>query len=256
MKTTTLLILVLFLGLHVLAQKKATDRELANLRGNVKYLSNEYPNKNKTKGSARTIRSEYFYERDGRLAEILYAAQNSKQIYSLVDGFKTFKEYKIKEVSEVKTIVGTTALEKEKPIEEPEKLTAPDKRFDYKYLYEYDSQGRVVTEREFGNNNKLYELIKYEYDGEGRVRVENVNDTVALTKFEYKYDRDGNLVETVEDRNIKGPGFDSKSRTVYSDYKFDAQNNWIERKDTEYSVGYDGKPTITETFHFRTIKYH
>jgi hypothetical protein len=252
MKTTLTLLLVLFIGLNGIAQKKATDRELDGLEGEVKYLSNEYSEKN---GAKRT-ESEYFYDKDGKLTEILYTASNFKYVYSVIDGFKTFKNVKIKKVNEPENVLRTAPIEEPKPIEKPEKLTAPDERFDFKYVYEYDSLNRIATERHFLNNNKLFRLTKYEYDDKERVRIEKVNDSVALTKFEYKYDKDGNLIKKLEDRDIKGAGFDSKNRTVYSDYKFDIQKNWTQRKSTRYYVTYGGKPEVMENYHYRTIKYY
>jgi hypothetical protein len=251
----------LALGLTVPAQKKASDREFEGLKGAVKSVLTEYVTVLDSSGAApdkkRVKYMEQSFDKDGRLLQILYPDYNHKVVYSVVDGFKTFISSEIKKEPDKPKIglrLGAPLVEPS-PIEEPEKLFPPDERYEQKYVYEYDAQGRVKTEREYLNNGKLNELRTFKYDDKNRVVEENVNDTVALSKFIYKYDARGNLAETLTDRDIKGPGTDSKSRTVYSDYKIDAQGNWTQRKST-WHFEVNGQPKVSAMMYYRTIIYY
>lgn len=260
MKTTLLIFLILTFFLAVPAQKKATDKEFEGLKGAVKSVLTEYMEVINPRGLApdkkRVKSSEYFFDKGGRLTQILYPDSNGKLIFSVIDGFKTFKSSLIKIETKPKTTfnVGRSLIE-ERPIEEPENLVPPDERFDFKYTYEFDSQGRVRIERQYENNGRLFRKKEFKYDDKGRVIEENVNDTVALSKFIYKYDAKGNLIETFQDRDIKGPGTDSETRTVYSDYKVDSQGNWTQRKSTSY-FEVNGEPKVSATMYYRTIIYY
>lgn len=253
MKTTLLTFLIFTFCAVVPAQKKMTDREFEGFKGEVKSVTNEFlklddPGNNNT----RKIESQVFFHKDGRYDHILYPSNNYKVVFQEIDGFKTFKSMEIKKEKNPPRVTGES---KREPIEKPEKIVPPDERFDQKYVYEYDSQGRFITEREYLNNGKLSKLTKIKYDDQGRIIEENVNDTIAISKFVYKYDEKGNLVEELENRDIKGAGTDSTSRTVYSGYKLDAKGNWIERK-REYLSETGETSWKTEYLEYRTIVYY
>ena len=249
---------MLTLFLAVPAQKKMTDSEFEGYKGAVKSVLTEYIKIEKSKGSTadkkRKTESQYFFDKDGRLAQVLYPATNYKVVFKIIDGYKTFKSMKIKNMKPG-NFLGSVQSRDEKPIEGPDKIVSPDNRFDEKYLYEYDSQGRIKTERKYLDNGKLITLKTFKYDEKGRVIEENENAMGAITKFNYKYNEEGNLIEMLSNRNIKGAGTDSTGRTVYSEYKVDAQGNWTQRKES-YFVEVDGKERVNELIYFRTIVYY
>lgn len=257
MKTILLTILIFTLFFDVSAQKKASDKEFEGLKGAVKSVLIEYMTVQDSGGSAPDTKrikwGEDFFDKDGRHTQTVYS--DSKLIYSEIDGFKTFKSYELKKDTNQGIFLRAAPLDKPKPIEEPEKIVPPDIRFDFKYTYEYNSQGRVKIERQYGNNGRLFHKIEFIYDANGLLIEENVNDTVAISKFKYKYDEKGNLIEKLEDRDIKGAGTDRNTRTVYSDYKFDAQGNWTQRKQTWY-FEVNEKPLVSATMYYRTIVYY
>lgn len=257
MKQKFLIIFMLLFCLSVSAQKKPTDREIEGLKGNVKTAFEDY---NITKVSSgpteinkRVKWQEYYFDKDGMLTLLVYPSHNFKYIYSIIDGFKTFKDIKIKEETADKmTFTRVLDEEEEKPIEEPEKLVEPDERFTMKYTYEYDAQGKITTERHYGNNGELWRLTKYKYDEKGRVIEEIKKEKGSTTKYIYKYDEKGNLIENSEEYN-RTNGYVSKAKTVYSDYKLDANGNWVARKEI-YSSKSSSK-TYSDSFDKTTISY-
>ncbi|MEO6049796.1 MAG: hypothetical protein ABIP78_00490 [Pyrinomonadaceae bacterium] len=88
-----------------------------------------------------------FFDKGGNLTEIVYPT--SKIIYKNVDGFRTFRtiDLDLRPPSKDRD----TVFADEQPIEKPEKLIEPDPRFDFKYLYEYDKDGLITTERQYVN---------------------------------------------------------------------------------------------------------
>jgi hypothetical protein len=250
-------------SLPLFSQTKMTDRDLMKLKGPVKTLQEDFEGPRGSNANAsemvRQIFGITFFDEGGMITEIQYPSSKRKLVFALVDGFKTFRTIE----PEVPVASGgrVTFYENE-PIEKPERLTEPDARFDHKYVYEYDKAGRIVTERQYLNNGKMFSLRKFEYDREGRLSAEVENTTVAINRYRYKFDDNGVHVETNRDRDIKRAGVDSKQRKIYSDYKFDSHGNWVERKvNTFYSD--KGNPTFKvppskweiETYEYRTLSY-
>lgn len=234
------LFIVLFLGFsHVaLSQANVSDTKLKGLRGQVKSLVSysqpisgyaEWVLKNKTK-----TQNHYYFDREGNLTEMVSESSESKYIYSIIDGFKTFKTIELKG-PENDGPRFTAVDSEEKPIEPNEKLTEPDKRFDFKYVYETDKNGRVISERQYQNNGKLFRKRAYEYNKDGILTNESEEDSVAVMTYSYTHDVKGNVIKVNKTRDLKVPGTDSKDRITYTDLKFDSIGNWTERKVTIYS---------------------
>lgn len=258
MKKLFLIFVAMTFCLTVSAQKKVTDREMEGLKGSVKSVFDDYMMTYVSSGPSevnkRVKSKEYYFDKDGNLTQILYPSDNYKIIYSIIDGFKTFKNLPIKVDNNPKDKMMTRGIVEENPLEKNEKIVPADDRFDFKYVYEYDANGRVAKEKHYGNNGKLWRITIYKYDDKGQNIQENVEDTVAITKYTHKYDEKGNLIETLQERDVKN-GFDSKIKTVYSDYKFDAKGNWIERKSNYRNEARD-EIYSTITIYYRKIAYY
>ena len=213
MKTITATIIILALFLTVSAQKKMTDREFEGFKGNVKSVSIETmpmsdsgnpKNKNK-----RVVWEKWSYDKDGRKTEEYNPQGKSKVTFTVKDGFKISKLM----------------------LEEGENSETLNRKF----VYEYDSKGRVKTAKEYLQNGNLVSDKSLKYDENGRVKEETVTDPVSSTKVVYKYNQKGNLIEMLEEKTSKlGVGTKSKTKIVYSDYKVDAHGNWTQRKTTLY----------------------
>ncbi|MBX3266083.1 MAG: hypothetical protein KF831_05190 [Acidobacteria bacterium] len=206
------------------------------------------------------------FNNDGELTEKIYVGgSNSRVVFTKVDGFKTFKSFELETPkNETPRVTGSwVSPGKEEPIEPGEKLTAPDERFDYKYVYESSENGRVITEREYGKTGKLFRKRLLKYDKAGRLTYETEEDTVARMTYSYKHDENGNVIEVSKTRDIKLAGSDSKERITYTEMKFDSTGNWTERKVTRYTES-EGIPEyriaatkyILVNFETRTITYY
>lgn len=171
----------------------------------------------------------------GNLTEALFeGAVSSKSVYSLVDGFKTFKIIEL-EAPDTKrprfTVRGSIEREQVEPGIRP---TDPDQRFDFKYVYEITPGGALVIERQYTNTGEVFKKRTFKYEKTGVLIYEKQEDSVAVMTFVFKYDDKGNVVEVMETRDIRGPGSDSKERITFTEIKFDAVGNWTQRKSTRH----------------------
>lgn len=269
MKYFFLSIALLFALSHCLvAQTNVSDTKLMQLRGKVKSMvstSKAISGYAKWVLNDKTVhRTTHVFNREGRLTETVYVGgSNSKLVYSEIDGYKTFKSIELEEPKNEGPRFTALATEKEEPIEPNEKLTAPDKRFDFRYVYETDRDGQITSERQYTNTGKLFRKRTFEYAPAGNLLKEREEDSSAVMTYKYKYDDVGTLVEVAKTRDIKGAGSDSKEKIVYSDFKFDAAGNWTERKSTNYSksdpIPQYNIPARTDTLvgvEYRTFTYY
>ena len=262
--------LVIAFSIPTVAQTQVSDVKLQGLKGPVKSVVStskaisgyaEWVLKDETKYQTTSL-----FNREGELTEkINVGGSNSRVVFTKVDGFKTFKSFR----SETSTgatprVTGTWGSPgKEEPIEPGEKLTPPDERFDYKYVYEISDNGRVITERQYGNTGKLFRKRLLKFDEAGRLVNETEEDTGARMTYSYKHDENGNVIEVFKTRDIKLAGSDSKERITYTEMKFDSTGNWTERKVTRYTES-EGIPEYRipaskytlVNFETRTITYY
>lgn len=225
----------------MVGQATVSDAKLERLKGQVKSIVStskaisgyaDWVLSDKTKYQTTSL-----YNKEGELIEKIHeGGSNRKYVYSKVDGYKTFKSVELKapEKNPPHVTGRWGSVEKEEPIEPNEKLTEPDKRFDFKYIYEINSSGRVIAERQYGNDGKLFRKRTFDYNKAGILVKETEEDTVARMTYSFTYDANGNVVEVMKTRDIKGAGTDSKERITYTEFRFDSEGNWIERKVTSY----------------------
>ena len=234
------IVLLLSFCYTAVAQANVSDVKLEGLKGRVRSVVST---SKAVSGYAEWVlekttrdQSTDLFNREGELAESIYEGSiTTRSVYSKIDGYKTLKTIESKARKDDGnrfTVMGSR--EKEEPIEPNEKLTEPDKRFDYKYVYETDKGGRVASERQYGNNGKLRRKRTFEYDKAGVLIKETEEDTIARMTHSFKYDDRGNVIEVNKTRDIKGAGSDSKERITYTEFKFDPVGNWTERKTTSY----------------------
>jgi hypothetical protein len=270
MKYFFLSIALLFaLSYSLPAQANISDAKLMQLRGKVKSMVSR---SKAISGYAESVLSDKtvyqttsVFDRDGRLTETInIGGSNSKHVYSEIDGYKTFKLIDLEKPKNEGTRFTATATEEDdEPIEANEKRTAPDKRFDFRFVYETDRDGRITSERLYTNTGKLSRKITFDYGPSGSLIKEREEDSIAVMTYKYKYDDVQTLVEVAKTRDIKGAGSDSKEKIVYSDFRFDAAGNWTERKSTNYSksdpIPQYSIPARTHTLvdiEYRTFTYY
>jgi len=226
----------LFLAHAAISQTSVSDTKLLGLKGQVKSMVEygeavsgyaEWVLKEKTRHKDHS-----FFDKDGNLTETINEQIQTKYLYSKVDGFKTFRTVKLGEPKD--SGLRVAPIVEPKPIEPNEKLTEPDKRFEYRYVYEAAKSGTILIEREFDNRGKLWRKRTYEYNKEGVLTKKIQEDTGRVTTSVFTYDGKGNVVEIHESDKLKVPGSDSEERITYTDVKYDSVGNWTERKATRY----------------------
>lgn len=267
-RSTLFAILLLSFSIPTVAQTQVSDLKLQGLKGPVKSVVtiwkriggySEADLKDKTK-----YQTTHLFNKDGQLTEYdSVGLVKAHFVYSEVDGYKTFKSIQSNPPGTYPNIVAGTVLPSKEPLEPGEKLTTPDERFDYRYVYETSDNGRVITERQYGKTGKLFGIRVLTYDDVNRLTHETEEDPVNNITFSYNYDEKGNVIEVLKTRDIKFQGRDSSEQITYTEMKFDQMGNWTERKVTRY-VETEGRPQYNiparkdtfVNFETRTITYY
>lgn len=106
-----------------------------------------------------------------------------------------------------------------------------NERGDVIYNIEYDATGRQISTWEYEyyyQNNE----VKMKYNGkdeEEELGVENYISTENYYRYDYKYDKEGNIIEETE--YLLG----DKDPRIIIEYKYDKKNNTIIKKSEKYS---------------------
>jgi hypothetical protein len=244
-------IIISLLFLSVNAQKKLTDREFDGFKGKVKSVATSYSSfENKDGKSVEKpsgVKYEEHYDENGNTSMTLNYVVGDKNIYSFIDGEKTFKTVKNEGVGG-SGISGTSSLDsKPKP---------RDERYSIKFKYKYDDKNQVTEEILYSNDGELISRAVYKYDEKGRVKetekYNTYNSDKVTSRTTLNYDNENNLSERLFILLINNG---SQTLGVYSNYKFDAQGNWTERTITENYRG-NSKNSISKTIEHRTITYY
>lgn len=251
MKNIFVIAAVLFLSASAFAQTKMTDRAFAGLKGKVKSVIKSYSNfeekDGKTVETARLKLEENYYDESGNLIKTFDNISTELNTYKFIDGAKTAKTTELE--SQLQGIrVGSTFNQL------PEtKLTTPDTRYTNKFIYEYDKKNRITKETVYLNNNKILRISTFEYDDNGNL----VKDTFLNVRYAYtethKFDNRG--IEVGSIRNANAAGEKRVSNTDYSNYKFDAQGNWIKRTSIYQSKDGNSESVVKQSF-YREIMYY
>jgi hypothetical protein len=221
MKHTLLIILIVILSANIFAQKKMTDREFANLKGQVKSVLNESveldtPDEKVGPDSPRQDISKELYDEAGNITQIIYTEGVSEDKFSIVNGVKTQKSLSAATI--------------------------------YLYKYAYDAKGRIIEEEKYDKSGVLFFKSVYKYSEKGQRNEEILYAKNKMTGDNfYTYNAQGNLTD------IKYQIL--KTTHKFKDYKLDPQGNWIERTQTTIS-SLDGKQYIETKILYRTIQYY
>ncbi|HEY2847857.1 MAG TPA: hypothetical protein VGI80_08565 [Pyrinomonadaceae bacterium] len=127
-----------------------------------------------------------------------------------------------------------------------------DPRYTVKYIYRY--YGTIIRVKEFENDGNLSKTREYQFDDNNNKLNEIAFNRNGEKSWEsiYKLDSKGYAAEETT-------SFYGSSRSIslhrYSEYKFDKQGNWIERKETLFKDK-DGKKIDGIVIQYRDIKYY
>jgi uncharacterized protein YjhX (UPF0386 family) len=245
---STFIILLLFIS--ITAQKKITDREFDGFKGKVESVITSYSYFQNIDGKETEKQSgakfEIHYDQNGNITQTLNYVVGDKNIYSVIEGNKTFKTNKIEGVGGYGISSNSNGINKQKP---------RDERYSIKFEYKYDEKDRVAEESLYSNNGSLISKTIYKYDKQGRIEeVERYNSEKIASKQSFKIDNKNVVIEELlVFPNVKGE--DGITKKTYSDYKFDAQGNWTERTQTA-NYKRNGKTSIVKTIDHQKINYY
>jgi hypothetical protein len=245
------------LSLTAFSQKKQTDLEFQRLKGKVKSVQDSRMHLGTKEEPEKSPKRQYYdiesYGLDGNITEEL-TDREVKYVYQFVDGFLSMKEIVI---DEKKARMGfrTRAIGNAEDMEKPVKTIKPDERFLTRFDDEYDDSGRRILRRIFFSDGKMDSITRYSYNSAGLLEQEVYNTYGKKWTYFYSYDTKGNLIENKMQRSNVTDVVDMINRTEFSNYKFDAKGNWIERR-YKYHSEYDGSSTTSEGIDYRDIKYY
>jgi len=230
--------------------KPRSDAQDENLRGKVKSVI-EY---SQEPGGARVIDHEKYFDEDGYLIrEIEYdeAYPSSVTVWGFVDGVRVSKTNEIEYAKGEKPPPRGQEL-LEMPIPDPMYANVPsDPRFDSRYTYKYDDQGRQIELRNFQSNGQPGTVHVFLYSGNARDQRDYESDGTELSHTQYMLDTNGN---TVEERMF-GSSESDIVPDLYS-HQLDSQGNWIVEKVSEKST-VRGKSILKPRWTtYRTITYY
>jgi hypothetical protein len=220
-----------------------SDVETANLKGKVKTVIEE--SEDLTGDSfqqGRLFSAEYFYNASGfQTKEISYDSRGNPfqiAVYGFINKALICKFGSIRY-----------------PYNPPAPLSAKpaDRRYDLKFNYIFDEQGRVKEAKYYRNNEELSSRTLTIYE-ENKVETQNFNAQGELVSKTFQtFDEKGNLIESVF-QALKPKVLEYK--TVYKYESFDEKGNWTKRILSEWRTK-DGQSFYEPIkFHYRTFVYY
>ncbi len=239
------------------SQEKQTDLQFLGIKGKVKSVQESSLslvfNGKPIQSPKRSFGNLRSYDVAGNVMEEVDDLLGIKLVYQIVDGFISKKEVVIDE-KKASNVMKGILVGKPESMENPPKTIKPDDRFSSRYDDEYDELGRRKLRRVFFSDGSMNSITHYSYDSTGAREKEVYNSFGNKWTSVYSLDRSGNpKSESMKRSNVKDV-VDMIERTEYSDYKFDSNGNWIQRKYKSYRE-YDGKTSVSEGIFYRDIKY-
>ena len=255
------LLICLLLVVSAFAQGKS-DRELNRLVGAVRSVSAETKVVSKVGNDGRRFGNSISrYDSSGSLVEEVSSFSGSDGIVTRTQS--TYARDEIGNRIETYKVSYTTASGKPpvyrgKPTDPPPPWAMPMEPQILSEAFKYDTAGNrreILYYAGRGNDKTLLRRETYAHDLKGNV--------IELRFYALTNDLDGRLViENDANGNlIKSEHYDDKGqirdKSVYSNYKFDPQRNWIERTISSELFKEDGK-TASQTIAIekRTFTYY
>lgn len=237
-KIIFLTFLVLIFSLACLGQKM-TDRELDGFKGKVKFVegwSEETGLSKKTVKDKPEISDDVVYDEAGNEVKYTFYYMGERTTYFVLEGDKVSKSERF-QASAVEGLKMATALG-------PRKSKPADDRYETKFKYDYDKNGRIIVERRYSNDGSLKRRISYSYGRDNWPLSETSYIDGPHYKKTFKYDGSGNLAEEISINYDQNGNEASLLSYKYTDYKLDKTGNWIERKETISHPGEKEPPRI------------
>ena len=241
-------------ALPQLPKVKETRSDLfhQNLKGKVKTVAT-YNIDHDRRQTEKYIVSEEFYNQDGDRVRGVYYNDNSQPRNVAVYGF--IDNMRVARWGDVKDDKGQLPSDRSVQIpvsdkEEPARKS--DTRFDTRYVFKYDSAGRLAEEVHLSNTGELLTRSVYKYETPTRRLIrEFAGGTEELARMTEILDDAGNVIELwLYDEDKKVQDVQVMKR------EFDPQGNWtVEKVFVKETV--NGKTNLKPlATNYRTITYY
>jgi hypothetical protein len=223
-----------------------------NLKGKVKAVAT-YNIDHERRQTEKYIVSEEFYNEDGDRVRGVYYNDNSQPRNVAVYGF--IDNMRVARWGDVKDDKGQLPSDRSVQIpvsdkEEPARKS--DTRFDTRYVFKYDSAGRLAEEVHLSNTGELLTRSVYKYETPTRRLIrEFAGGTEELARMTEILDDAGNVIERWlydEDKKVQDVQVMKRG--------FDPQGNWtVEKVFVKETV--NGKTNLKPlATNYRTITYY
>lgn len=231
--------------------KLKTDAQDKNLKGKVKSVIEETQDSSSKK---RELDSEEYYNEFGNLTkEISYSEgyPNNITVYGYIDGRRVLNSNYIDFDDDQRPPSNTMSItvSAENNIKNPN--LPRDARYSVSSTYKYNEKGQLIEEAILQNNGELWSRTVFNYKGNEREELNYDANGSEMSQTIEILDKNGDVIE----RNlmdIKGKISDK----IISTYEYDAQGNWIVKKDVE-KVLVKGKTVLKPLWtSYRTITYY
>ena len=222
-----------------------------NLKGKVKSVA-LYNIDHERRQTDKFIVSEEFYNEEGDRVRGVYYNDNSRPrsvaVYGYVNGVRVARWGSVKDQN------GQLPSDRsvQVPVSDQQPTRKSDKRYDTKYIYKYDSSGRLAEEVHVSNAGELQTRTVYKYESPTRRLIQEFADgKEELARTTETLDDAGNVVELWlydEDKKVQD--------IQVIKHEFDSQGNWIVEK-VFIKETVDGKTDLKPlATNFRTITYY
>lgn len=208
------------------AQKQQLDREVKNLKGNVKSVESASSPIDKSSGRAEARRV-----RTGREE---FDPAGNLTVETQYDQF-----------GEVLVVVTHSFLDGERVVKE-ELKGGRGSGYAVKLKYKYDSDGKRIESTHVLSDGSTPTRLVYNFNGNEREELQYSAGGSLAYKYVHKLDDKGNEVETVTTRYV-GVRDPVNVTTTYKYVEFDSHGNWTRRQESR-----EGNSWMI----YRTITYH
>lgn len=252
-KTTSILALILFSGLLVNVHgqtQREVDRKHLGLRGNVKSVFQEAIEFDLVDGrwveKPRVTVERTIFDATGNHARVEYYDDDGKlsttYLYSFVGKVQ---------VARVTDAPDSTALIRVEPLPKGRRI---DSRYTYKFIHQYDPQGRRTQTAVYLSSGRLWLRHSFKFGPNRKTRLSYL-DGKLNQKLEFNLDERGNELSVIEQA-----AYVVADKTVYRYEEFDAQGNWTRRIVYRGVKEFDDSAIITRAhpwrIEYRAVTYH
>ncbi|MEO8253308.1 MAG: hypothetical protein ABI554_02890 [Flavobacterium sp.] len=210
--------------------------------------------------------NDFFYKNDVLIKNNGFSAlrggAKNKELNYEYDANNKLKKEIFKAIEDDKEILNKNCFyvdysyEKNKEIQQIFRYNEDSKTFTFSHRQEntLNKNNKVTEEIDTDNENKIYTKITFEYNSKNQL-VREFKEDIYTDGYEffYEYNENGDVIKRTGTSNSDG----IKEEINLTTYKYDCNNNWIEKTEENNLISTDGKSTQDfKNLIKRTITYY